>query len=397
MPFYDLYRTILGEQTVGDVRRKQSHDLINYTWWNDFSSQIAYLYDWYHDSKSQDAHKLRNLSPQKDDQKIPIDIKYLTNSSQTYSKDTVTYHIQLRPSQKCNVDYYDTMFGRYNAIFPVGLYIDIKDNQGNYNKWLIVGLANYYDPMFSTYEVLPCDKVFQWVFENTKFNMSGVLRSQNSYNSGVWTDNKITSIQDQQKFIVPINQESQNLFYNQRMIIDSNVDTEPRAWVISKVNRIANNGLVQITLAQDRYDQNHDYIERAEDGRIIGMWADYYSNGVVPNQNTEQDEQSEIRAVIEYSGFQNNQLKIGGNFRTFSVHFFDKDGNELNYHSGSWTYKIDDSDSKDLISESSSELENSIQIKFIGDDTYIGDKLIISFTTDDGKITTSIEMNLSAL
>ena len=397
MPLYDLYRTILGEHTTGEFRRFQSQDIINHTWWNDFSSQVAYLYDWYHDLKSPDAHKLRDLSPQEDDQKIPIDIKYLTNSSQTYSKDVITYHIQLRPTQKCNVDYYDALFGRYNAIFPVGLYIDIQDNQGNYNKWLIVGLANYYDPMFSTYEVLPCDMVFQWIFENTKISMSGVLRSQNSYNSGIWTDNKITAIQDQQKFIVPINQESQNLFYNQRMIIDSCVDSEPRAWVISKVNRIANNGLVQCTLAQDRYDQNYDYIERAEDGRIIGMWADYYSNGIIPQQNTEQDEQSEIRAVIEYSGFQNYQLKIGGNFRTFSVYFFDKEGNELDYRSGFWTYQMDGSDSKELISEVSTESENAIKIKFIGDDTYIGNKLIISFTTDDNKITTNVEMNLSAL
>ena len=58
---------------------------------------------------------------------------------------------------------------------------------------------------------------------------------------------------------------------------------------------------------------------------------------------------------------------------------------------------MDGSDPKELISEVSTESENAIKIKFIGDDTYIGNKLIISFTTDDNKITTNVEMNLSAL
>jgi len=41
------------------------------------------------------------------------------------------------------------------------------------------------------------------------------------------------------------------------MIIDSNlynVDSEPRAWLISKVNRISPDGIVRVTLAQDLFD-----------------------------------------------------------------------------------------------------------------------------------------------
>lgn len=393
MPSYDLYRNILGEQTTGKARHLQSEDIIDYTWWNDFSSQVAYLYDWYHDLKSADSHKLRDLHPCEDPQKIPIDIKYLANGSQTYSKDIITYHIQLRPHQECNVDYYDAMFGRYDAIFPVGLYIDIQDNKGKYNRWLVVGTANFYDPMFSTYEILPCDKLLQWIFDGKKHNMAGVLRSQNSYNSGVWTDYKVTSIEDQQKFIVPINQESQNLFYNQRMIIDNKVDAEPRAWVISKVNRIANNGLVQCTLAQDRYDQNHDFIERSSDGKIIGMWADYFSDGIEPKEDSKSQD---VQMSICYSGVQNNQLKIGGNYRTFYVKFYDIEGNQQEAQEGSWNFSINGSDASSLLSVVDSDLKNNIKIKFIGDDTYIGEKLVISFTIKDN-LSTSLEMNLSAL
>ena len=43
-------------------------------------------------------------------------------------------------------------------------------------------------------------------------------------------DFKIQSPEDQQKFIVPLNRDSETLFYSQRMIIDNNVLTEPRVF-----------------------------------------------------------------------------------------------------------------------------------------------------------------------
>ena len=65
------------------------------------------------------------------------------------------------------------------------------------------------------------------------------------------------------------------------MIIDAKVETEPRCWRVTKIDRIAPNGLVMTTLAQDRFDQIHDYIEHDKYDNIIGMWADYYSSSVL--------------------------------------------------------------------------------------------------------------------
>jgi hypothetical protein len=48
--------------------------------------------------------------------------------------------------------------------------------------------------------------------------------------------------------------ETETLFYNIRMIIDAKVETEPRAWLISKVNRISPNGICRVTLTQDNFD-----------------------------------------------------------------------------------------------------------------------------------------------
>ena len=115
-------RILGGNNTIGQIHKKQSDMIMEKTWWNDISARVGYFYDYDHDTHKR---QLNNMSPEKDDYKIPMDIKFLANSSQTYSKDTITYHLQLRPSQDPNViPYYKECFGdRYGATFPVGLTI----------------------------------------------------------------------------------------------------------------------------------------------------------------------------------------------------------------------------------------------------------------------------------
>lgn len=179
MPSLSTYRILHDYGTTsGKAKINQSDSIIEATWWDDVSAKHGYVYDFYHDKT---PLKLTDLdSPHKDKDKIPLDVKYIISSSQTYDKDTVTYHIQLRPSQKCNVPYYDEMFGKYDATFPVGLYIDLPNKTGSYDRWLIVDKANYYDTMVPTYHILPCNKIIQYIYENQKYQIAGVLRSQNS-------------------------------------------------------------------------------------------------------------------------------------------------------------------------------------------------------------------------
>ena len=180
MPSLSSYAKILETQgkTEGQVRKNQSDMIMEATWDRDIQSRVAYFYDYFHDSE---PLKLRNLNSPNDPLKTPIDIKYIVSSSQTYDKDQITYHIQFKPSYECNIKYYKEFFeDKYHGIFPCGLYVDIPDNEENYNRWLVVNKANYYDPQFSTFDILPCDYVFQWIHEGHKHQMAGVLRSQNS-------------------------------------------------------------------------------------------------------------------------------------------------------------------------------------------------------------------------
>lgn len=178
------YGKVCRYSTQGRAHKGKSDMIMDATWPRDIQAQTAYIYDYYHDLRSVDKFVLNDLHPMEDEFKTPLDIKFIRHAKQTYDKDPVTFWLQMRPGQKCNVDYYPEVLGnRYDTIFPIGLYVDILDEDDEvYNRWLIVDKANYNGNQFPTFEILRCDKVFQWIHDGKKYECAGVLRSQNSYN-----------------------------------------------------------------------------------------------------------------------------------------------------------------------------------------------------------------------
>ena len=180
MPSFEQYQSRLGSfgRTLGEVRKKTADDIMLYTWDGDIASRVGYLYDYYND---ENPYELNNLNPIKQQNKIPIDIKYIKHTSQTLDKDQVSYHIQMKPGQKCNVPYYEKYEDMYGIQFPLGLYCDIENESGEYNRWLIVAKADAESPQFPTYDILRCDYTFQYILDGKRMEIAGVLRSQNSY------------------------------------------------------------------------------------------------------------------------------------------------------------------------------------------------------------------------
>ena len=197
-------------------------------------------------------------------------------------------------------------------------------------------------------------------------------------------------MEDQQKLVIPLNRETEKLWYNQRMIIDAKVLTEPRTFQISKINRISPNGLIRVTLVEKLFDPHTDYIELDSDGNVVGMWASYYSDGVSADKPQE-DEDSLVYSEITFSGAKTPQLKIGGSAKTFTVTFY-REGVEIDHKPGTWSYEINDIDATDLV-QTTVVSDNQIKIKFIGEDDYIGEDLTISYSSESG-IKSSVKMNL---
>ncbi len=188
--------------------------------------------------------------------------------------------------------------------------------------------------------------------------------------------------------------DTETLFYNIRMIIDANVETEPRAWLISKVNRISPNGICRVTLTQDVFDQHNDYIERDDDGNVIGKWANYYSSNIDPIQVIEDnDAYSSITSKITCSG--RSQIRIGGSAKTFTINYYDYENEIIEDHPvGTWEFFIDGEDIPiDLLTLTYT--GNRVKVKFLGDDTYIGKILTIKNTSGD--ITSTLDVELLPL
>ena len=396
MPSLDLYKKLHTATSIGNAHKMESDMVMEATWDTDINTRVCYLYDYWHDDH---RTQLTNLDPVNDSKKVAISLKWRRSSAQTFDKDVVTHHIQMKPSQEMNVDYYPEFFEkRYDSTWPVGLYVDIPNEKNTYNRWLIVGTANYHVSQFPTFEVLPCDKVLNWIYKGKKYKMAGCLRSQNSYNSGIWSDYRFTIPEDQQKFILPLNELSEKLFYNQRMIIDTKVDVfrggEPRTWQISKVNRLNSKGTVHVTLAQEQFNPHTDYIEYEnpdDPTTIVGMWADYYSNDGVPSSEEEVPTEN-IYSKITFVGKAN--IKVGGSFKKFTVTFYDGE-DAIDYKLGQWNFAIDGVDASKLLETDTTGLEqNQIKVKFIGSEDYMGRTLTVSYSSTTG-IISSVDIQIT--
>ena len=128
---------------MGDALKQQSDLIMDKTFKNDIAYRICYI----------DGE--------------PVDAKYLVNTYYSISKDAVDYHILFRPG----------------VHYPIGKYIDIPDDVGEYHRWLILNRSD--EPQFPKYNVLKCNWTFRWITNGVIHKQLGVLRMRNSYNSGL--------------------------------------------------------------------------------------------------------------------------------------------------------------------------------------------------------------------
>ena len=197
-----------------------------------------------------------------------------------------------------------------------------------------------------------------------------------------------------------MNRTSELLYYNQRVIIDNFVLTEPRTWKVSKVNRIANNGTVIVTFAQTEFDATTDYIEKDENGNVIAFWAGYYSNGVSP---VEEESIPLIRGEITTLGTK-PQIRLGGGYKKLDVHFYEGD-KEVDFEPGEWKFFIGEDEISEklniLTAADSDKVElNQIKIKVPNDnnsnEALLGKKIKCQFHSLTG-VTAEYEISIVSL
>lgn len=389
MPSLEIARRIAsaknnGAKTIGQIYKEESDFLMEQTFENDIATKVCYLYDFAHD----DQPELKDHMTYENTTKTRVDAKFIVKSYQSVDKDLVDYYIMFRPSQKMEFSEDDELFyyekdfrKRYKAEFPIGLYCDIPDDRGIYRKWLIV--LNEPANQFPKFLILPINYQLMWIEKNgqqrIKRKMWAVLKSQNSYNSGLWTDLRFTSQENQDKVWLPINNITDKIWYtndastNMRVLVSAPTE-HPIAWNISKVENAQPFGLQKLTLYQDFFDQHRDYIEKDFDGNITGLWADYFDSEITPTDpSTPTTPPSSITARISASI---STIKVGGSYKNLTANLFNDSNEDITTEYAdatfTWTCNIDDEDWTDKVTWRDGTEFNQKKLRFPNDTFTIG-------------------------
>nr|DAP04464.1 MAG TPA: hypothetical protein [Caudoviricetes sp.] len=378
-----------GAKTIGQIYKEQSDWAMEQTWDNDIQSKICYIYDFYHD----DQPRLAEGMTYENTTKTRIDAKFIVKSYQSMDKDQVDYYIQFKPTQKTHFSegdelyYFETDYRKkYHNDNFIGLFIDIPNDENIYEKWMILRTepAN----QFPKYLILKCNYELMWIENNgtekIKRRMWSVLKMQSSYNSGLWTDLRFTSQENQDKVWLPLNPITEKIWYtnesskNMRVLVSSFTDNAV-AWQISKVENAQPLGVQKLTLYQDFFDQHRDYIEKDSDGNIIGMWASYFDSEIAPTDpSTPTTPPSSITARISAS---TSTIKVGGSYKNLTVNLFNDSNEDITTEYAdatfTWTCSIDDEDWTDKVTWRAGTEYNQKKVKFPNDTSTIGKILSI--------------------
>ena len=393
-----------GAKTIGQIYKEQSDDMMNWTWDNDIQSKICYIYDFYHD----DQPRLAEGMTYENTTKTRIDAKFIVKSYQSMDKDQVEYYIQFKPTQKTHFSegdelyYFETDYRKkYHNDNFIGLFIDIPNDENIYEKWMILRTepAN----QFPKYLILKCNYELMWIENNgtekIKRRMWSVLKMQSSYNSGLWTDLRFTSQENQDKVWLPLNPITEKIWYtnesskNMRVLVSSFTDNAI-AWQISKVENAQPLGIQKLTLYQDFFDQHRDYIEKDSDGNIIGMWANYFDSEIAPTDpSTSTPTPSSITAKISAS---TSTIKVGGSYKSLTVNLYNDSNEDITTEYSdatiSWSCSIDNEDWTDKVTWRDGTEFNQKKLKFPNNTSVIGKILTVKCAIEKDDTTIKSEI-----
>lgn len=251
---YKKYLSSRGT-TLGEVKRKQSDNIINNTFTLDSSYKKVYIL-------TKDGWKWE-------------DAKYQTHSAQSISKDPVDYYLQFRPKTHYPIGSYvivpdDTSSG-------VNLTEEELDNpflQPTKNRtqwWIIVGRDEAND--FVRYMILKCDWELRWVYKGQLMTSWACSKLASSYTSGVWRDDISMSTDDltniwlnDVRHVYGDKVESlgmcdaRTIMHGQRLFMSNN-DLDPKIYEVTKIKDINPQGIIKLSIKQDELNEKRDNIE----------------------------------------------------------------------------------------------------------------------------------------
>ena len=238
-----------------------------------------------------------------------------------------------------------------------------------------------------------------------KRSMWVVLRNQNSYTIGQYTDRYFTRPDNQFKLWAGLNTITESFWYNSddtktmRLVVSAPTKNV-LIWSVTKIENAQPIGLQKLTLYQTSWNEHTDGYAYDEYGNYV-PYANYYDSNIEPTDpDTPSPTPSNTYGKITAS---TSTIKVGGSYKTLTLKLYDADNNEItdNYSSYSpddfkWTCSITNgnktTDLTDVVSWLKGSLFNQRKIKFPNDRSYLGKILDVKCIVDGIKTAEKFEI-----
>ena len=274
---------------MSDMLRKQSNMVIEQTWERDPNYRQVYVV------------RVNSGLPEVTAEHDLIDVKFNIKTYSNITSDEPSYWMQFRHGEE-----------KRHPEITIGSYVYMEDEDGEWKWWMIQHLDER--PAFRQYQILECNWTFGWVVNGKVYHCLGIQRIQQSYNSGSWDGDRFTFVDNITSAIMPTNDDTLTIGYNQRFIISDPRRRPPLVWQVSKIEDTQPEGLTEFKFTQENFNPSTDSAEL--------MLCDYYISNIKPKVNNVQAELRKTASIV-YNGT-TPTLKVGGSFKVFTPVFDDE-------------------------------------------------------------------------
>ena len=268
---------------------------------------------------------------------------------------------------------------------------DQEINIGDYvefaNSYWLVMTCDYDDEVYKDGKLYQCNYLLKWQNEKGEIiERWAVILSASKYNDGTEGNNYITLGSDQLSIAIPLDEESLKLkkSMSKKFFIDNNKDN-PTTYELTGTGNVPDtyngHGVTSWIVKECAYSPTEDDLKYG-----VCNYVDYSSS--TPSEPTTPDETEDLSAKITFKGTQ--ELKIGGNAKSLTGSFVDKDGNTTS-DIGEWDVITID-ELKPYVDYTIT--DNILKIKILENDFADSGKVRITFSNSDGTTSTYLDFEI---
>ena len=335
--------------------------------------------------------------------KQDVDLYLLNQHVDNHFSDSIDYHVVKRNGEPFELliikdtdgnTFKKKIKSKHSTPFNLGDYIEWNDQ-----IWLVTLLDTDDKTYHSGYMYL-CTVPLRWQNSEGKIiERYAYSEDFTKYSSGTIGNNTITIGDNQYGLTLPIDSETRKLVRDMRFPIDFEDAEKPDIYKLTnrKVNLNNNEyfsrgGTMILTMSYDAFNADEDKRVVMDDGKEV--WVCNYtevSTPTPPSEPTTPDETADLSAEITFKGTQ--ELKIGGNTKTLTGYFIDKDGNTTS-DIGKWeVFAIDE-----LMPYIKPTITgNILKIKVLENDFATRGKVRITFSNSDKSVSKYLDFNITTI